>query len=146
MEFFNLLSDHGQNISIYSLYETDVHPAVRKSHLSKSKTAPNLLTGQMHSIVDQYHQQRQASLQYQQQQLGFQRPDPHIFYSYWWCFLHLCLRCVRRIRLTPATSESFHPASLLNGEYENGKTFKTPLKRFFKKKTKIRKSFQRDEG
>ena len=33
------------------------------------------------------------------------------FYSYWWCFWHLCLRCIRRVRLTPATTDSFgfHP-------------------------------------
>ena len=34
-----------------------------------------------------------------------------ILYSYWWCFWHICLRCIRRVRLTPATSDAFgfHP-------------------------------------
>ena len=37
-----------------------------------------------------------------------------ILYSYWWCFWHICLRCVRRVRLTPATRDSvgFHPEVL----------------------------------
>jgi hypothetical protein len=30
-----------------------------------------------------------------------------ILYSYWWCFWHICLRCVRRVRLTPATRDEF---------------------------------------
>ena len=37
-----------------------------------------------------------------------------ILYSYWWCFWHVCLRCVRRVRLTPATRDEFgfHPEVL----------------------------------
>ena len=37
-----------------------------------------------------------------------------ILYSYWWCFWHVCLRCIRRIRLTPAARDelSFHPEVL----------------------------------
>ena len=37
-----------------------------------------------------------------------------ILYSYWWCFWHICLRCVRRVRLTPATQDEFgfHPEVL----------------------------------
>ena len=37
-----------------------------------------------------------------------------ILYSYWWCFWHVCLRCVRRVRLTPATRDAFgfHPEVL----------------------------------
>ena len=41
-----------------------------------------------------------------------------ILYSYWWCFWHVCLRCVRRVRLTPATRDelSFHPEVLSPGQ------------------------------
>ena len=33
-----------------------------------------------------------------------QRPEPNIVVRYWWCLLHLLLRCVRRIRLNSASS------------------------------------------
>ena len=41
----------------------------------------------------------------------YQYTTNQILYSYWMCFLHVCLRCVRRVRLTPATRDemSFHP-------------------------------------
>ena len=34
-----------------------------------------------------------------------------VLYSYWWWFWHICLRCIRRVRLTPATTDTygFHP-------------------------------------
>ena len=48
-----------------------------------------------------------------------------LFYSYWWCFWHLCLRCIRRVRLTPATTDSFgfHP-SMLSPNQLGGNTLK----------------------
>ena len=49
-------------------------------------------------------------------------PARQILYSYWWCFLHVCLRCVRRVRLTPATTDEFgfHPDQMAASDQIDG--------------------------
>ena len=59
-----------------------------------------------------------------------ERPEPHVVVRYLWCLFHLLLRCVRRLRLTSASSTDslgfHHPdghsqatAHQTNGKYHS---------------------------
>ena len=73
----------------------------------------------MKELIESRTTTNRSNMDKNQEQQGPPNPDEvmsneyemytprQILYSYFWCFWHICLRCIRRVRLTPHTENEF---------------------------------------